>query len=81
MNSILARLIGDRIAAQRLARKMTQQEMADQMGVSRSYVSRVEVGLVGFSVDSLYTLAGVLRCEVFELLPSRRQVNNGAGGR
>lgn len=48
---------------------LTQQELADRIGADKSYVSRVERGLIIPSVSTLYRIAAAMGLTV-ELTPS-----------
>jgi len=70
----IARLIGRHVFAKRTERKLTQEEVASRVGVSRQALSLIEVGKQAPRWETIYALAAVLRCEVFDLIPSHRQV-------
>lgn len=48
---------------------MTQEAFALLAKVDRSYMGRIERGKANISIELLYKLAFVLKCEVYELLP------------
>jgi len=52
--------IGVRIKEGRRLRRMTQAELAERVGVSDSFISRMETGKKGVSLDSLIKVAVVL---------------------
>lgn len=74
MKEAICELIGRYVAARRLAVGLTQAEAANQAGVSRQALSMIERGSQAPRWDTLYMLADVLRCEVFDLIPTLRQV-------
>lgn len=47
----------------RYAKNMTQKELADASGVSRSLISMYEIGKTGISVETAKRLADVLDCD------------------
>jgi transcriptional regulator with XRE-family HTH domain len=49
--------IGKRVKAQRKQRQMTQATIAERIGVSNVYISNVENGIKGISLDVLLRLA------------------------
>lgn len=66
--------LGRRIAKIRKARKLSQHGLAKKVGVSRSYVSKIECGnaLCGVSLEILLNIARGLRVEpsfLFRLRP------------
>lgn len=65
----LARLVGERVCARRKALGLSQQELALRAEMSPNTLRHAEHGQGGFSVFTLWRLAGALRCEPAELLP------------
>lgn len=59
------------IRAERKARKMTEQELADRVGVSRSFIKRLEKGDTSCAVGSVFEAAHVLGIPLFDLEPGR----------
>ena len=55
------RLIGTRIAALRKKRGLTQDQLADLIGINQILVSKYEVGRVKLSAEMLYRFAKVLK--------------------
>lgn len=53
---------------QRRARKLSQQELADALGTTRSHVSRIERGTVRVSLDQLHVIAAALSLSPTTLL-------------
>ena len=60
--------IATRVRALRLEREASQEELAEQAGFHRTYVSQLERGVTNISVDNLEKLAKVLGVDVSELL-------------
>lgn len=58
------RRIGERVRDLRLARGMTQAELADAVGVHRVTITRFESGTHDLGVSNLRRLANVLHVEV-----------------
>ena len=56
--------IGQRIAALRIERGMTQQDLADKTGLIRAHISRIEMGKYSVGLDALQTIADALDCDV-----------------
>lgn len=63
--------IGHAVRARRLAMGLSQEEMADRVGVHRTYYSSVERGAYNITVTVLFRLAVGLDCEPGDLLPPR----------
>ena len=66
--------LGDRIRNQRAAIHMTQQEMADRLGVTGAAVSAYEKGARSPSLDILMRISKVLGVTTDELLAGKKQV-------
>lgn len=64
---MLQRELGQRIAALRKARKLTQEQLAEELGCSVEFISLVERGVNAPSVSGLEKFANVLKVEVREL--------------
>ena len=79
MKRAIQELIGRRVAAKRSERGLTQQEAAELTGVSRQSLSMIETGTQAPRWETIYSLSEVLRCEVFDLLPTYRQVRRRSG--
>lgn len=56
--------IGARIKQYRRGQKITQEDLAEQLGVSVGYVSQVERGVTKISLDLLASIATILHCEL-----------------
>ena len=59
--------VGERIKARRIELKMTQEDVAEELGVGRSYIAKVETGSKMPTVIFLRAIAGVLRTTMDEL--------------
>jgi transcriptional regulator with XRE-family HTH domain len=68
-----ARLVGGRLREARQGRDMTQEDVAREAGLTKSFVSAVERGETSPSIGSLYRLCevlGVSIAELFETVPA-----------
>ncbi|ENV52202.1 MULTISPECIES: helix-turn-helix transcriptional regulator [Acinetobacter] len=61
--------IGQLIRKQRTQQGITQESLALQCGIDRSYMGRIERGEVNLTVEKLYEIASVLGASAKELLP------------
>ena len=77
--SIIQRSLGEELKAQRLRCKMTQEFVADALGVSRQAVSKWETGAVDPSTSNLLALAKLDGMAAEELLKSVAHSKDGGG--
>lgn len=66
--SIDYRTIGKRIKEKRKLCSMTQERLAEELGVSVGYVSQIERGITRVNLDTLSNISAILDCEITELL-------------
>lgn len=69
------KLIGERIKKTRKSKEITQEAMAERLGVSIGYVSQVERGITKISLDLLGAISTVLECDIASLI-SESAVNS-----
>lgn len=65
------RKLGLNIGYYRRERSFSQEELAEAAGASRATVGKVEVGMVGISLDMLFNIADALDVEPYKLLEFR----------
>ena len=73
--SDLVKRFADKLRAERLARGMTQSELARLSEVTVSYVSRLESGQIAPGIDLVERIAKAMAIAVTELLPVSGQPN------
>jgi len=61
--------VGNRVATKRNALNLTQQQVADKIGIHRSALSAIESGKQKLTIDELLQLCSVFKCPPDELLP------------
>lgn len=61
-------VIGHAIAKQRIRKGLTQEEVAERLGIGNEAVSRIERGVVIPNVARLFEFAAIFECEAAELL-------------
>lgn len=59
-----AALIGRVIKKSREKEKLTQQDLSDKTGISRNYISDIECGRYTPSVDTLLSIASILKIDL-----------------
>jgi transcriptional regulator with XRE-family HTH domain len=64
----LAEAVGRAIAKRRTASELTQEEVAERLGIGNEAVSRMERGLVMPTVARLMELAEIFDCDIADLL-------------
>ena len=67
------------IAKHRTERHLTQEEVAERMGIGSEAISRLERGLVELSVAKLMQLADIFDCRMDELLTESSNRPNDQG--
>ena len=72
--AVFMRALGKRVRLLRLTAELTQEELGDAAGISRSFVSLIEHGARGVDVVRLLRIAAVLGLPLHEL------VNRGPRG-
>lgn len=66
-NSEFLRAFGRNLQKLRKSKGFTQEELANDLGIEISQISRIERGLIGTSVYSAYRIAKALKVEVSDL--------------
>jgi len=66
--ALLAQRVGKAIAKQRLAVGLTQEEVAESLGIGNEAVSRMERGINIPTITRLIEIAEMLNCEVADLI-------------
>lgn len=61
--------IGNIIRKKRVEKDITQEMLALQCNIDRSYMGRIERGEVNLTVEKLHMIAKVLEVDVKQLLP------------
>jgi transcriptional regulator with XRE-family HTH domain len=64
----LAKIVGLAIARQRMLRGLTQEQVAEQLGIGGEAVSRIERGIVMPNIERLMQFAEIFGCEAADLL-------------
>lgn len=64
------KLFGQRIRDLRAERGLNQEELAEKVGVFRTYMSRIETGAANPTLTLIYALADALGVSVIELFAS-----------
>lgn len=65
-------MLGLNIAYYRRARRLTQEKLAEKVGVSRNHMSRIEIGIVSsVSLDVIFAIAKELNVPVHKLFEAR----------
>lgn len=75
----VGKTVGQAIARERQSCKLTQEEVAERLGIGMEAVSRMERGLVVPTVVRLAELAQIFECELADLLraSSSRPLDQG----
>ncbi|MCA1705250.1 MAG: helix-turn-helix domain-containing protein [Actinobacteria bacterium] len=68
MEGALQRTVGENVRTYRLAKKLSQEALADALGLHRTYVSAIERGERNLTLRSVERLAALLEVEPLALL-------------
>ena len=66
----LQKAIGEKVKQARKKRHWTQEMLAEKADTTPQYISRIERGKTGLSLEFLYKLADIRECPVYDLLPA-----------
>ena len=72
---MVQKLIGKRIKMYRMAKGLTQEELAEKIGLSRNYYSAAERGVYSLNLDKLVEIINILDCSADEIFAD--VINNG----
>ncbi len=64
----LCKIIGKNIQNERLKKGLTQETFAELMGVSWSYVSKIESGVINLSIGKILEISQYLEIDIVNLL-------------
>lgn len=59
---------GDRVRVMRERRGMTQRDLEEDAGISRTYLCRIERGDANVSLEMIEDLAEALECRIIDLM-------------
>jgi transcriptional regulator with XRE-family HTH domain len=66
---------GENVRKARKKQKISQERLALNAGIDRSYMSRVERGIVSITLQKAYVIAQALECDIKDLLPTMEQLS------
>ena len=58
---------GENLRKLRLAKGFTQEQLANELGIEISQISRIERGVINTSITTLYSISKVLNVDISEL--------------
>lgn len=61
------KLLGKRITTLRMAANLTQEQVAEQIGISRQKYARIENGMSNITLDSLSKIAEILNVSISDI--------------
>ena len=80
MRSVIE-IIGKNIKLARVKKEWSQAELAHNLNVEQSYISRVETGSIAISCEKVYEIMVLLNCEANDLFPSVSEIKNSIVGK
>lgn len=69
MGSPVCQAFGRNLRAIRKSKGFSQERLAHEAGIDRSYLGKIERGEVNITIEKIYLLANHLNCRAAELLP------------
>jgi transcriptional regulator with XRE-family HTH domain len=73
-------LLGEMIRAGRIDRKITEEELARRMGISRSLVQRIEKGHPSCAIGAVFEAAAITGVPLFEADRERLRIHRAIAG-
>ncbi|WP_053178038.1 helix-turn-helix domain-containing protein [Peribacillus loiseleuriae] len=70
------KIIGERIKEIRLSKRLTQEELADKLELTKSYISKLENGITIPSIYFLYNLADIFEVTIQDFFGETNRTNN-----
>jgi len=67
---------GQNVRKARKKQRISQEDLALIAGIDRSYMSRIERGIVTVTLQKAYEIAQALQCDIRDLLPTSKQLKN-----
>lgn len=67
--------IGENLKNLRISKNLTQVELAEMLGLSQCFISRVESNTKNLSVGQVYEIAKVLECSTDEIILGKKTIN------
>ena len=64
---MIQKLVGKRIKMYRMAKGLTQENLAEKIGLSRNYYSAAERGVYSLNLDKLVEIINILDCSADEI--------------
>lgn len=75
MGSPICEAFGQNLRAIRKSKGFSQERLAHEAGVDRSYLGKVERGEVNITIEKIYLLAEQLQCAASDLVPNKPPLN------
>ncbi|MDF0750819.1 helix-turn-helix domain-containing protein [Marinobacter sp. 71-i] len=69
MGSPVCEAFGRNLRAIRKAKGFSQERLAYDAGIDRSYVGKIERGMVNITIEKIYVFAELLQCSPKDLIP------------
>jgi len=74
MGSLVCEAFGRNLRAIRKSKGFSQERLAFDAGIDRSYVGKIERGQVNITLEKIYVFAGLLECSPKDLIPDLNQL-------
>lgn len=80
MGSPVCEAFGRNLREIRKSKGLSQERLAHEAGIDRSYVGKIERGEVNVTIEKIYSFATCLECSPKELVPDVKFPYHGAEG-
>jgi transcriptional regulator with XRE-family HTH domain len=74
MGSLVCEAFGRNLRAIRKSKGFSQERLAHDAGIDRSYVGKIERGEVNITLEKIYIFAGLLECSPKDLMSDLNQL-------
>lgn len=74
-HNIISQHVGAKLADYRRANNLTQQQIAEIIGLTRVSVLNIESGRHNITLEKMFMLCCLFKCQVSDLFPATKNIN------
>lgn len=75
MDSSINKVVGNRVKHFRKKRGLSQTQLSEIVGLTRSSISNIESGRQSTKLEKYYHIAEILKIDIYDLLPSINKID------